>query len=76
MKIHPVSVTMLGLLSLALLAWTSLHDDISCVVTGSDLHVSGYYVAVGGVYVRKGHGRVGVFPDFFRGQRDFQDLLQ
>lgn len=74
---HPISAVLLLLVGEVLLTWRSLHDDIRCIVsssqsasssregTGDAMDVSGYYVAEGGIYVRRSSGGVQSLPDIF-----------
>ena len=50
---------------LILLSWNSVHDNVCCVVEKAGLErVNGYYVAVGGVYHRRGF-KLSFLPDFY-----------
>ena len=72
-----VSVYVVALLVVALLAWSAVNEDISCVLVGGEpvsergservsegVSVAGFYAARGGVYMRRGRP-VRVLPDFF-----------
>jgi hypothetical protein len=72
-----VSVYVVALLLVALLAWSAVNEDISCVLVGGEpvsergservsegVSVAGFYAARGGVYMRRGRP-VRVLPDFF-----------
>mmetsp|Transcript_15400 Transcript_15400/g.25643 ORF Transcript_15400/g.25643 Transcript_15400/m.25643 type:complete len:739 (+) Transcript_15400:221-2437(+) len=70
MKLTFLNAALFTLILLVLCSWCVLHDDISCVVlhasAAAGLNPNGYYVAKGGVYVRKGgQNRIAVIPDFF-----------
>ena len=79
MNWNPLHMALLVLVLAILLPWHLLHDDISCVVSVPDtdparrdddedarpLNVNGYYVAMGGVYVRKSERVIDILPDFF-----------
>jgi membrane associated rhomboid family serine protease len=58
-------LTVLALVILTVI-WATLHDDITCLVetSGSSLAVSGYYVAIGGIYINMAR-RITSLPDIF-----------
>ncbi len=58
-------VVLIGCICVLVYGWFSVHDSVSCTVSGSgDEAIDGYYVGVGGIYVRKGYS-MNYIPDFF-----------
>lgn len=66
MEFNGITVYFCMLILFLILSWGLIHDNVSCVVhNAGSKYINGYYAAIGGMYIKRGH-IIEYVPDFFK----------
>lgn len=66
MELNGITIYICILIVTVILSWGMIHDNVSCIINDAgSKYINGYYAAIGGMYVKRGHA-LNYVPDFFR----------